>query len=68
MQAAIPALRTLRAETGSNYPLAGKCVNHFILRVLINTATWNLWSVCSTKSFGFVIFLFQLHEKSKPAG
>jgi hypothetical protein len=39
MQGAIPSLRRRGAETGSSYPLAGKCVNHFVLRVLINTNT-----------------------------
>src|SRR5580704_4934721 len=37
MQAAIRALRYLRGETGSSYPLAAKCVNYFVFRVLINT-------------------------------
>jgi hypothetical protein len=36
MQGAIPALRRRGAETGSSYPVAGKCVNTFVYRVLIN--------------------------------
>jgi hypothetical protein len=39
MQLAIRALRCRRAETGSSYPVAGKCVNSFVYRVLINTTT-----------------------------
>jgi hypothetical protein len=39
MQFAMPALRCHRAQTGSSYPAAGKCVNSFVYWVLINTNT-----------------------------
>jgi hypothetical protein len=43
MQPAIPALRLRQGEAGSTYPLAGKCVNTFVYRVLTNTNTGFLW-------------------------
>jgi hypothetical protein len=64
MQRAIQPLRCLRAETGSNYPLAGKCVNHFILRVLINSnwAKGKEFFVAHASACGF---LFLAHPKNQ---
>src|ERR1700722_19150719 len=51
MQPAIPALRLRRGDAGSTYPLAGKCVNSFVYRVLTNTNT----ALCCA---GFSLWVF----------
>jgi hypothetical protein len=62
MQGAIHALRHLRAETGSTYPLPGKCVNHFILRVFINTNWTKSGKVFCSTGFSLWIFASSLSE------
>jgi hypothetical protein len=56
MQKAIHKLRCLRAQTGSSYPLAGKCVNHYVLRVFINTNKTKIEGlfVAQASDFGFL--------------
>jgi hypothetical protein len=68
MQLAAPSLPCHRAQTGSSYPLAGKCVNHFVLRVLINTNRAEVGKDSCGTGFGLWIFRYELAEKSKTTG
>jgi hypothetical protein len=68
MQIAIHALRCHRAETATSYTGAGKCVNSFVYRVLINTTKANVGRASCSAGFSLWVFLFLSPEKSNPTG
>jgi hypothetical protein len=63
MQKAIHKLRCLRAQTGSSYPLAGKCVNHYVLRVFINTNKTKIEGLFVAQASDFGVFVFKFIRK-----
>src|SRR5579863_1200543 len=66
MQFAMPSLRCHRAQTGSSYLLAGKCVNSFVYRVLINTTRADVVGAFCSAGFSLWVFFSSLPKSQTP--